>query len=479
MSPSKVTESVLIIDATESVRKELTEPLRRMNFVVLVARDMEKAERYFREANPVMVFLDLMLPEPESEGVLQFLAKESPDTPVILVHESQKVPECIGAYSLDAYDVLVRPVDAALLGHVARRCRFNARLLDAAQAHIRYLERRNVSLDVRIHDLEARGTKLIRENMEYQHVDRANRKEIRSQMDTERHLRFVQVAIDKASDPILVLRRDSEVVYFNDAFAANFGEPEDGADGYDTSSLFVDPEMGAIVRQNVETLGQFSCEVPLYSLHGFDVPTLVSATAIADSVSGETGALYIFSDITEQEELRKEAYHDALTGLYSRRHFMNVTRSAMSGARRHGQALSLCLCDLDKFKEVNDTYGHRAGDEVLVAFCRIVQKELRTEDVSGRIGGDEFCVVFPNITAADAANSLERIRKIFEATEFTADDGATFSCSATFGVADLPDDEVNVEQFVELADKSLYKAKEHGRDCVVANMELVETSGEE
>ena len=478
MSPSKVTESVLIIDANDSVRKELTEPLRRMNFVVLVARDTEKALRYFREANPVMVFLDLTLPERESEEILQFLAKESPDTPVVLISETQKIPEYAGTYSLDAYDVLVKPVDAALLAHVARRCRFNARLLDAAQSHIRYLERRNVSLDVRIHDLEARGTKLVRENMEYQHVDRQNRQEIRSQMDTERHLRFVQVAIDKASDSILVMRRDTEVVYFNDAFVENFGEPGAESEGYDIGGLFVDKEMGAIVQENVETLGQFSCEVPLYSVRGFDVPTLVSATAIADSGSGESGVLYIFSDITEQEELRKEAYHDVLTGLFSRRHFMNVTRSAMSGARRHGQSLSLCLCDLDKFKEVNDTFGHRAGDEVLVTFCRIVEKELRTEDVSGRIGGDEFCFIFPNIAAKDAANSLERIRMIFQAHTFTSEDGTTFSCSATFGVVDLPDDEVNVEQFVELADKSLYKAKKHGRDCVVAEMVLMEDSEE-
>ena len=168
-----------------------------------------------------------------------------------------------------------------------------------------------------------------------------------------------------------------------------------------------------------------------------------------------------------EESFRRRAIHDPLTGVFSRRHFMERLQLEIRSARRYGYPVSLCLCDIDHFKHVNDTFGHRVGDRVLARFGRLMKNLLRTENIVGRYGGDEFCIVFPHTDAQNASISLERLRSHFEKVVFEMEDRGTFSLTATFGVADLSPEEKNGKNLLELADRALYYAKNKGRNRIM------------
>lgn len=171
----------------------------------------------------------------------------------------------------------------------------------------------------------------------------------------------------------------------------------------------------------------------------------------------------------EEENFKIRAFHDPLTGLFNRRYFMERLDMEIRSAKRYHYSISVCICDIDYLKQTNDTYGHRAGDKVLARFGRLLKNILRAENITGRYGGDEFCIIFPHSYAKNAAISLERIRSHFEKITFENADGSTFSLSATFGIADLTSGIHDEKDLLEAADQALYYAKENGRNRIVIN----------
>ncbi len=169
------------------------------------------------------------------------------------------------------------------------------------------------------------------------------------------------------------------------------------------------------------------------------------------------------SDITfrklEEQKLFYKATHDTLTGLYNREQLMSQLTQAMSAAKRHKFPLSLTIADLDKFKQINDTYGHLLGDKVLLTFSKIIREGTRTEDLAARFGGDEFCLVFPHTPAEKVKTLLDRIRRKLEDTVFETASGETCSLTATFGVCQLTPDILTPTEFFEKADQALYMGK--------------------
>ena len=181
--------------------------------------------------------------------------------------------------------------------------------------------------------------------------------------------------------------------------------------------------------------------------------------------SAPVGIISSFWDITENKNLRdrlqQQATHDTLTGLPNRRALEARLPLALASAARHGTPLSLCLCDLDHFKQVNDQLGHAAGDKALRQFAQTLQACLRQEDLPIRLGGDEFCVLFEGTSALDAQASLDRIRSVFAFSP-----GAGLSpVTASFGVTDWRPG-MNLECLLASADEALYEAKTAGRNRV-------------
>jgi diguanylate cyclase (GGDEF)-like protein len=162
------------------------------------------------------------------------------------------------------------------------------------------------------------------------------------------------------------------------------------------------------------------------------------------------------------ELLSAEARHDALTGAFSRRYFLESLRREVELAREKGTALSVAIADLDHFKQINDRYGHATGDHALEHFVHVCQEQLRVDDGIGRLGGEEFGVLLPQTTLADAHAVLERLRKRFN-QEHCAQlpDDATLSVS--IGITELSDADT-AESLLKRADLALYVAKSGGRD---------------
>ena len=164
------------------------------------------------------------------------------------------------------------------------------------------------------------------------------------------------------------------------------------------------------------------------------------------------------------EKLHHQAVHDMLTGLYNRRYIMDRLTSSISAAHRHNHPLSLCLCDVDHFKGINDTHGHILGDEVLVHFAHAITKSIRTEDIAGRYGGDEFCIIFPHASTAEAAACTERIRQMISEIKIPTQSDAVISFTVTFGITGLQPDDNDLKHLIFKADKALYRAKGMGRN---------------
>jgi diguanylate cyclase (GGDEF)-like protein len=164
--------------------------------------------------------------------------------------------------------------------------------------------------------------------------------------------------------------------------------------------------------------------------------------------------------------LYRQATRDPLTGLLNRRALMGRLAEEMERSERYKRELTVLLFDLDKFKRVNDTLGHLAGDAVLRHFASVVEKALRGSDLVGRYGGEEFLAVLPETSAERGCEVAERIRSGCHAAPASAPDGTPVQFTTSIGVATLLPGE-DAEALLERVDDSLYKAKETGRDKVV------------
>lgn len=152
---------------------------------------------------------------------------------------------------------------------------------------------------------------------------------------------------------------------------------------------------------------------------------------------------------------------DHLTGAFTRRHLDEVLETEISRAARSGHGFAVALCDLDKFKSVNDTFGHGAGDRLLIEMVQLVRAQIRKIDVLGRWGGEEFILVFPEIDLQGARAAAEKIRAAIAAFDF----GQVGPRTASFGLAEYRTGET-VRQLIDRADKALYRAKSGGRNRV-------------
>ena len=194
---------------------------------------------------------------------------------------------------------------------------------------------------------------------------------------------------------------------------------------------------------------------------------------------GETAYLASFHDITQrrmQEEkfmeqhaqlqvanaqLQVLAAFDGLTGLHNRRTFMERLDEEYQNARERGANLSLSLLDVDHFKSYNDTYGHTAGDEVLIAVARTLKGAARKSDLVARYGGEEFVVLLLGCGSSNAVSQAERIRRIIEGASWP-----NRAITASFGVASVTSDIATPAALIAAADAALYHSKQHGRNRV-------------
>lgn len=201
----------------------------------------------------------------------------------------------------------------------------------------------------------------------------------------------------------------------------------------------------------------------------------LEAERIAHDSALETLNISLEQQVTERtrelklanQKLEQLVRTDPLTGAANRRHFVEQVEIEIQRAHREHAPLSLLMMDLDHFKRINDTYGHAAGDEVLVNFARIVGKSLRATDLFARLGGEEFAMLLPNTRLEGAIEVALRIIEAVrvQAIQFSE---AQIRYQVSIGAASLAQEDITYEPLLKRADAALYRAKEDGRDRVAA-----------
>jgi diguanylate cyclase (GGDEF)-like protein len=209
--------------------------------------------------------------------------------------------------------------------------------------------------------------------------------------------------------------------------------------------------------------------IPLADVLSAARPTHVDLLAFVafEAIFISVCVAYLFGSVVSERTVlrfKRASLSDPLTGVANRRAFLDEAPRVIRRAKYARQPVALLLFDLDHFKEINDAFGHQAGDEVLASFSRLATSLIRPADLFARIGGEEFACLLPDTSQQGAVSLAERVRAACEATGH--DFEASYTATVSVGVATMRGSTVNVEALLAAADRALYRAKERGRNRV-------------
>ena len=301
----------------------------------------------------------------------------------------------------------------------------------------------------------------------------------------------VNAAFDTLAEGVLILDEKENIVLANTSFAETLGRTPASLMGVKASSLDWQFKTGDSKdlpypwTLALESLESVTGETLLLTTPFKQTRTLVvNCAPIIDNKGRQRGVITTFDDVTElqkhnvllqetvselessQKELNYLATRDPLTGCLNRRSFNDLFQKAFDHAKQNQQELSCLMVDIDHFKLVNDNYGHSVGDEVIKLIADILHASTRSDDIVGRYGGEEFCVVLPGLSVDQALSVAERMRlKLKEDSRKTFESGPHITGS--IGVSSIKDHAVDPNELNNQADRALYVAKESGRNRVI------------
>ncbi|RLA70556.1 MAG: diguanylate cyclase response regulator, partial [Epsilonproteobacteria bacterium] len=168
-----------------------------------------------------------------------------------------------------------------------------------------------------------------------------------------------------------------------------------------------------------------------------------------------------------QKELKFLASTDPMTELYNRRYFSTISKHILDLAKRDATPTSIIMLDIDNFKKVNDTYGHKVGDDVIISLAKLLQKFTRKSDIACRFGGEEFVILLPETAINGASVIAEKIREATEHSTVNSMENNTLTFTISLGIAQIdPEEESDIEASIHRADTALYAAKRGGKNRV-------------
>jgi diguanylate cyclase (GGDEF)-like protein/PAS domain S-box-containing protein len=280
--------------------------------------------------------------------------------------------------------------------------------------------------------------------------------------------------VDAAYDAIITIDQEHNITLFNRAAEYLFGYSQSEMIGQPLNRLIPEPvrsQHGKYIHHFARSplnSREMNERGRIYGLHrdGTLLPVEIAISKI--NVNGLLEFTAVIRDIADRvrlmDLLQEEAETDELTGLPNRRTFFDTAANLF----RASETISLFMLDIDHFKQVNDTYGHDAGDEVLRALADAGKNNSRQKDIFARIGGEEFIALLPETDLEEACSIAEKPRTALERQTFVHTwRKGNFPFTASFGVVTRAPGENDVEQVVKRADQALYKAKESGRNRVV------------
>ena len=264
---------------------------------------------------------------------------------------------------------------------------------------------------------------------------------------------------------LTALRRENETLYA-DQLSGNEVEMNDAAQAleYQTLMKAVTGSSGVFcvpLGADQNAVGVMRFEIPLEGSHEDKERRTDEFEVILSDIAKHLAL------VVKTPSLHDRAIIDSLTGLFTRRHFDIRIDDMFRLARRYGTPFSVILLDIDHFKQVNDSHGHRAGDCVLRETAELITSVVRDCDSAFRYGGEEFAVLLPETTREQAKQIAERLRKAVK-SHTTQAEGASVSITISSGVSEYGPDLAGHGELIALADKALYAAKSGGRDRTVA-----------
>lgn len=411
--PELLKARVLAVEDDPITRVQLQRMLSRIVTGVMVAADGAEGLALWREWQPDLVVSDVMMPVMNGLDMSQAIKSEEPEAQIIVVSSSSEVEHLRQALDIGIDRYVSKPVDERLLRDAIGKCLLDLRRL--------------------------------------------------------RDLRMARLVFEAAGEGVLVTDANGTILAVNPAFCEITGYREDEALGHTPALLSSgrhDAEFYRHMWEHLRGLGRWSGEIINRRKSGEIYPEWLSIVAVDEPGGHATRYIGLFSDITErkreEERIRRLAHYDVLTGLPNRILFGDHMQRALARVHRRGCEMAVLYLDLDRFKPVNDHYGHAFGDRVLTEAARRMALCMRDTDTITRRGGDEFVATLESPDAKDTAALVSR--KLIEAVSRPyLIEGQQICIGASIGVAVYPDDGADPDTLLASADAALYAAKHGGR----------------
>jgi diguanylate cyclase (GGDEF)-like protein/PAS domain S-box-containing protein len=432
-------QRILIVDDEARMRSSLTRLLTRPNRDIVEVDSGAAAKELLLNETMSLVLLDIGLPDVSGLDMLRWITQQHPDTPVIMVSGDVRIDSAIRALRYGAVEFVRKPEE---LDAIAVK-------VDAA------LERRRLRDEHRL---------------------------MTSQLtQSERLHRFL---VDNSPDIVYALDEHGHFAFVNPRVETLLGYGREELIGQPFTAIVHELDRSLarqlMMRRPAEDRDLANVELRLLRQRDGQGPrpyvvTMVSAVGIfgdEDGAAVSTGPRYLGSygvarDITErkraEEMITFQALHDQLTGLPNRRLFKDHLELALAQAARRGEKVGVMFIDLDRFKLVNDTYGHFEGDELLKNFAQRLRGCIRAGDTVARQGGDEFTVLLPDLNQAEDAMIIAN--KLFaELQRPFLVGGREFIATASIGISVYPNDGDSADVLLRHADIAMYEVKASGKN---------------
>ncbi len=478
MMPDTAGARILVADDDPSLTRALTWILKEHGYEVHVAPGGEGIFAKLDEAKTDLLLLDIMLPKVDGLQLLERLKQDDRyrDVPVLMVSSMPPEEATVRSLGLGASDFIAKPfrvrelvarVEAHIrVGRALAQAREEAKT-GAAMVDILHEVTDSLKPEEIYHILARRVARVLKiskcsmvlaksgdemgvvvaayENpmLRNLQVELARYPEIRQALETSRLVLVENVSADPLyAEERQRWQRDGINVPTHSAAALPFWMKDQQIGVFFLRTTGDDPPLTKADAQFAETV----------------IKTAVSAIEKA----------YDFeSAVSDKQRLEKLASTDALTGCLNRRALSEALEQELDRARRYSLALTILLADIDRFKQINDTRGHIAGDSILRQVGELLRREARSVDIVARYGGEEFVVVMPETALHGAAIFAERLRRRVMARDFADQGEDPAHLTVSIGLASFPDERVHdADGFVALADQALYRAKTEGRNLV-------------
>ncbi len=295
-------------------------------------------------------------------------------------------------------------------------------------------------------------------------------KDITEEVSSAAKLTQAATVFNSTSEAIFITDENNRISSINPAYTAITGYTEEEALGKDPKILnsgYHNEAFFAEFWKNLTSDGQWQGEIWNRHKDGFIFPIWQSITSIRDNSGKIKQFVSIFNDISsrkaDEELIRYQANYDSLTGLPNRNLFLDRINVALKRAERSDCQLALLMLDLDRFKWINDTLGHKVGDIILQETASRLMQSIRESDTVARLGGDEFAIILPEITHFSDAETIAN--KIFSSFKKPLSiEGHEIHIAGSIGITLYPNDGNNVDTLQMNADSAMYSAKEEGRN---------------